>query len=248
MLKINNLSKSFGTKKILNNVSLELQTGEIAILLGSSGVGKSTLLRILNNLETYDSGTVTLDDKPLDLTAVSSSHTIGMVFQHFHLFDHLTTLENITLALEQVQKVPKPEAEKQAHELLVHYGLADKANAYPRDLSGGQKQRLALARMLALKPRILCLDEPTSALDPVLTTHVAETIEKLAKDGLTVLITTHDTSLVEHLKLATTHLMDKGVIIESARASELTSQAVQYPHIRQFMSGKKTPTTTSESS
>ncbi len=240
MLTMNNLSKSFGNKKILNNVSLNVEQGEIAILLGSSGVGKSTLLRILNNLETPDTGTVMLDGKPIDLKTVNNTHTIGMVFQQFHLFDHLTALENITLALEKVQKVPKKEAEQQATELLAHFELQDKAACYPRDLSGGQKQRLALARMLALKPRIICLDEPTSALDPVLTAHVAETITKLAKEGLTVLITTHDISLVNHLKTASIHLMDKGAIIESAPHGAFTQQSEKYPCIAQFITGQQT--------
>lgn len=238
MLTINNLSKSFGNKKILDNVSLNVEQGAIAILLGASGVGKSTLLRVLNNLETPNAGSVILDGKPVDLKTVNSTHTIGMVFQQFHLFDHLTALENITLALEKVQGIPQQQAQRQATDLLNHFELQDKAGCYPRDLSGGQKQRLALARMLALKPRIICLDEPTSALDPVLTAHVAETITKLANEGLTVLITTHDISLVNHLKTATIHLMDKGVIIESAPHGAFTQQS-EYPCIAQFIAGAK---------
>ncbi|MGE0010193.1 MAG: amino acid ABC transporter ATP-binding protein [Candidatus Babeliales bacterium] len=239
MLTITNLSKAFGKKKILNNVSLTVTQGEIAILLGSSGVGKSTLLRILNNLETYDAGTITFDGKPLNQDTITNTHIIGMVFQQFHLFDHLSALQNITLALEKVQGVAKQEAEEQAKALLAQYDLADKAHMYPQDLSGGQKQRLALARMLALKPRILCLDEPTSALDPVLTAHVAQTIMELAQHGVTVLITTHDTSLVNHLKTATIHLMENGAIIESAPQHALFNNPQQYPQIAQFIAGKQ---------
>lgn len=240
MLKITNLSKSFGSKKILNNVSLDLAPGEIAILLGSSGVGKSTLMRVLNNLETFESGTVTLDGAPLDLATISHTHTIGMVFQHFHLFDHLTALENITLALIHVQKMAAAHAQTIAYTLLAHYGLKDKAHSYPRDLSGGQKQRLALARMLALKPRIVCLDEPTSALDPVLTAHVAQTIKQLAHEGYTVLITTHDTSLVQFLPQSTLHLMKDGRILESAPAGSYAKNPELFNHVHQFISGNST--------
>lgn len=239
MLTISNLGKSFGKKKILDNVSLTLQCGEIAILLGPSGVGKSTLLRILNKLETYESGTITFNGKPLDEHSATNTHTIGMVFQQFHLFDHLSALQNITLALEKVQNISKEDAANQAKELLAQYGLTEKANAYPRDLSGGQKQRLALARMLAFKPHILCLDEPTSALDPVLTAHVAQTIADLAKRGYAILITTHDTILVHHLKTATIHLMDKGTIVESAAPGALTTNAQHYARIMQFLKGAK---------
>lgn len=161
MLSIKNISKSYHNKKILDDVSLEVQKGEIAVLLGASGVGKSTLLRILNNLETLDNGSVSLDGKTLDISTVNKTHTVGFVFQNFNLFDHLTVLENITLALEKVLNKSVKESNTIAHELLAHYGLADKAKSYVSGLSGGQKQRLALARTLALKPQVVCLDEPT---------------------------------------------------------------------------------------
>lgn len=238
MLEIKNLSKKYGTKTILDNVNLEVKKGEIAVLLGSSGVGKSTLLRVLNNLESADSGTFELDGKPLDLENVNKTHTVGFVFQNFNLFDHLTVQENITLALEKALGKSSNDANTIAMQLLHHYGLAEKANAYPADLSGGQKQRLALARTLALKPKVVCLDEPTSALDPLLTAHVANNIQELAKKGYIVLVATHDTSLIERLD-CTIHLMKDGKIIQTASSQELAKDPMAYSLIKNFISGTR---------
>lgn len=237
MLKICNLTKKFQNKTVIDDVSFSVQRGQIACLLGSSGVGKSTLLRVLNNLEKFDSGTLLLDEKPLDITNVNKNHTVGMVFQQFNLFPHLTAKENITLALMHAQNVPYDKANNQAIALLTEYGLADKANIYPLQLSGGQKQRLALARMLALEPKIICLDEPTSALDPLLTTHVANVITELAHKGLIVLVATHDTTLLEKLS-CTIHLMKHGKIIESAESVEYIHNKHKYPSINSFITGK----------
>jgi ABC-type polar amino acid transport system ATPase subunit len=236
MLKIDHINKSFKTKKILNNVSLPVQKGEIALFLGSSGVGKSTLLRILNNLETVNSGTISLDGIPLDLATINTTHTVGMVFQHFNLFDHLTVKENITLPLERVLKKNAPEAEKIAHELLERYGLLEQKNKYAAQLSGGQKQRLAIARALAMEPKIICLDEPTSALDPVLTSYVANNIQQLATDGYIVLVATHDTDLLKKLD-CTIYLMSEGSIIETAHSRELHNNPDAFPRIKKFIAG-----------
>jgi len=236
MLKIDQLTKSFGTKKILNNVSLTVQKGEIAVFLGSSGVGKSTLLRILNNLETVNSGTISLDNRPLDLTTITTTHTVGMVFQHFNLFDHLTVEENITLPLEKVVKKNPIEAKKIAHHLLQRYGLLDKNNKYAFQLSGGQKQRLAIARAIAMEPKIICLDEPTSALDPVLTSYVANNIQQLATDGYIVLVATHDTDLLAKLN-CTIYLMREGAIVETARSQALQENPDAFPKIKKFIAG-----------
>ena len=236
MLDIKNVSKSFGNKIILDHVSLQIDKGEIAVLLGASGVGKSTLLRVLNHLEIPDSGSFYLNAKPLDLSTVNQTHTIGFVFQNFNLFDHLTVEENITLALEKVSGKSKNEAQAIAKKLLEHYGLADKAHVYPADLSGGQKQRLALARTLALKPQVICLDEPTSALDPLLTAYVATIIQDLAKEGYIVLVATHDTSLLERLH-CTIYLMKDGKIVETASTSELAKHPTSYPQIKNFIAG-----------
>jgi len=236
MLKIKNLTKSIQDKKIIDNLSLEIDRGKIAVLLGASGVGKSTLLRMLNNLETADSGTVELDDTVLDLAKTTQTHTIGIVFQGFNLFEHLTVEQNITLALENVAHKNKPESQQIAHQLLKRYGLEDKAKQHVSQLSGEQKQRLAIARTLSLKPTIVCLDEPTSALDPLLTTYVAETIKELAHQGYIVLVATHDTSLLEKMPCAI-HLMHKGAIIESADSNDSFAHKGHYPHIASFVAG-----------
>jgi ABC-type polar amino acid transport system ATPase subunit len=236
MLKIDHLTKKFGNTTVLHDVSLQVRPGEIAVLLGSSGVGKSTLLRILNNLETITSGALFLDNQKLDLATVNKNHTVGFVFQNFNLFDHLTIEQNITLPLEKSKNIPAKEAKIIAHNLLGHYGLADKAGSYPSDLSGGQKQRVALARTLALKPKIVCLDEPTSALDPLLTAHVATNIQDLARQGYIVLIATHDTSLLGRLN-CTIYLMRHGTIVETAQSSQLASTPEKYPQIRNFIAG-----------
>jgi ABC-type polar amino acid transport system ATPase subunit len=237
MLSIEHLSKIYNHKKILDDINLTVKEGEIAVLLGASGVGKSTLLRILNNLETIDQGSIYLDGKKLDLSSVNKTHTIGMVFQNFNLFEHLTVIENITIALEKVAGKSKSEAEKIAKELLAHYGLSEKANAYISDLSGGQKQRLALARTLALKPKVICLDEPTSALDPLLTAYVANIIAELAKQNYIVLVATHDTTLLERLA-CTIYLMKDGKIIEKASSQELKKNPALFSHIKKFIAGE----------
>ncbi len=236
MLKINSLTKLFNNKKILDNISLSVKKGEIALFLGASGVGKSTLLRILNNLETINSGTISLDDKPLDLNTINLTHTVGMVFQHFNLFNHLTVEENITLPLITVLKKNSTDAQKIAHNLLEHYNLLDNKNKYASQLSGGQKQRLAIARALAMQPKIICLDEPTSALDPVLTSYVANNIQQLARDGYIVLVATHDTDLLAKLN-CTIYLMSKGSIIETAQSDTLKNNPDQFPYLKKFIAG-----------
>ena len=236
MLNIKNLSKQFGTRKVIDNVSFSVPQGGIAVLLGASGVGKSTLLRVLNNLETIDSGTIYLNGKPLDLTAASKEHTCGMVFQQFNLFPHMTVLENITFPLEKSAGKSSNQAQHIALELLKRYDLADKKDTYPSQLSGGQKQRLALARTIALRPQIICFDEPTSALDPLLTTPVANTIQELANAGYIVLIATHDTALLNTLRCSI-YLMENGKIVETAQSDKLSENATQYPLIAKFISG-----------
>jgi len=238
MLRLENINKSFHEKKILDHVSLRVERGEIAVMLGKSGVGKSTLLRLLNNLETIDSGSVYLDNKKLDMDTINRGHKIGMVFQEFNLFAHMTVEQNITFVLEKVMKKSKQSAHKTAAELLKHYGLEGKANSLVSGLSGGQKQRLAIARTLALKPQIICMDEPTSALDPLLTTHVAKTIQELSDEGYIILIATHDTALLEKLN-CTIYLMDAGKIVESATSMEFSKKRDAYPVLDSFIKGKK---------
>ncbi len=238
MLKIKNAYKAFGEKVVLNDVSLDLPKGEIAILVGHSGVGKSTLLRVLNNLIELDLGTVYLNNKKLDLSEINQNHVIGMVFQQFNLFDHMTVQENISFPLEKTTKVSKPGADKIALDLLAKYGLEDKAKLYPPSLSGGQKQRLAIARTIALKPKVICMDEPTSALDPYLTNFVAQSIQDLAKEGYSVLVASHDVALIEKLEKATIYLMDGGKIIEAGKSKSVIDDPKKYPLLSKFISGE----------
>ncbi len=231
MLEINKVAKQFGEKKVLKDISLSVKPGEIAFLLGPSGVGKSTLLRILNNLETIDSGTITLDGHPLKPSEV------GMVFQQFNLFDNMTVERNITFPLIKVAHKSPQEAKKIAHDLLERYGLADKADVYISQLSGGQKQRLGIARSLAMKPHVMCLDEPTSALDPLLTNYVAQTIQDLASDGYTVVVASHDIALLTQLKCTIYVMKEKGIIAQTATSEDYNNNPDTYPIIKQFIEG-----------
>lgn len=236
MLSISHLSKQFNNKRVLHDITCTIKRGEIALFLGASGSGKSTLLRILNNLETKDSGTITLDKKELDLNNVNKTHTIGLVFQQFNLFEHMTVLENITFPLEKGAHIESKQAQQIAHELLQHYHLQHLAYEYASNLSGGQKQRLALARTLALKPQVVCLDEPTSALDPALTQSVVVSIDKLAQEDYIVLVASHDTKLIERLT-CTIYLIEDGVIIEKAVSVDYHQDPLAYPRIYTFIKG-----------
>ena len=214
MFKVNHLSKTIHSKNILNDLNFEIGRGEIAIFLGESGVGKSTLLRVINNLENYDKGSFSLDGLKLNLT--TQSHTVGMVFQHFNLFEHLTAEDNIILTLTKSKGLNKKEAKQMASRLLERYGLQDKAKTITGRLSGGQKQRLAIARTLAIDPKVICLDEPTSALDPRLTSQVAKFITELAAENRIILLATHDMNLLEQLD-GKLFLMEGGSILKPSQ-------------------------------
>lgn len=193
MLKVTNLKKSFDGRQILDDVSFTIEDGDILTIVGPSGAGKTTLLRCITGLEAADSGTFTMDGKefnPQDLT--SADNVMGVVFQDFNLFPHLSVLENLTLAPTLVLKQERKAAEAKARELLEQLGLKGKEQLYPYQLSGGQKQRVAIARALAMQPKILCYDEPTSALDPNLRDEVANLILSLKAQGVTQLVVTHD--------------------------------------------------------
>lgn len=193
MLKVANLKKSFGGRQILDDVNFTVEDGNILTIVGPSGAGKTTLLRCITGLEAADSGTFTIDGKefnPQDLT--SADNVMGVVFQDFNLFPHLSVLENLTLAPTLVLKQERNTAEKKARELLEQLGLKGKEQLYPYQLSGGQKQRVAIARALAMQPKILCYDEPTSALDPNLRDEVANLTLSLKAQGVTQLVVTHD--------------------------------------------------------
>lgn len=238
MLIIKNLTKKFNNQPILNNVSITVQKGEIALLLGESGVGKSTLLRILATLETADSGEVIIDGTVVDASERLRNHMVSMVFQQFNLFDHLTVQENITLALELVLKKRKKDAQEIAHKLLKQFDLLDKAALPVSRLSGGQKQRLAIARALAMNPKILCADEPTSALDPLLTDFVAHTLQQLADQGISMIIASHDIALISHLR-CTIYLMKAGSIIQTAKSWEFNNNREAYSLINAFVGANR---------
>ncbi len=203
ILRVNNITKSFGTNTILNSVSVELAKGEIKVLIGPSGGGKSTLLQCINCLVVPDSGKIDLEGDNIDFTRKKDLYKlrqqVGMIFQDFNLFDHLTALDNITIALRKVKKLDKKEARQRARLELEQVGLGDKETLYPAQLSGGQKQRLAIARALAMDPKILLLDEPTSALDPTLIGEVISVIKGLAVKGMTMIMATHQISLIYNL-------------------------------------------------
>lgn len=200
MLEVKNLKKSFGNRLILNNVSFTVKDGEILTIVGPSGAGKTTLLRCITGLESADSGQFLIDGKPFDPESLEPEQTVmGVVFQDFNLFPHLSVLENITLAPTMVLKQSNEEAIANAQKLLQQLGLKNKGNLYPFQLSGGQKQRVAIARALAMKPKILCYDEPTSALDPNLRDEVAQLLLGLKKQGMTQLVVTHDMDFAQQI-------------------------------------------------
>ena len=223
MIEIKNLHKSFGTLEVLKGVDLHIKPGEVVVILGPSGSGKSTLLRCINCLEEITSGTVIVDgfdvtDKKTDLNYVRAE--TGMVFQLFNLFPHMTVLHNVTLGPIKVRKMHKKEAEELGMDLLKKVGLSDKAHVYPDNLSGGQKQRVAIARSLALKPKSILFDEPTSALDPELIGEVLEVMKKLAFEGMTMVVVTHEMGFAREVADRVI-FMDDGIIVEQNTPDEL---------------------------
>ncbi|MES9683690.1 polar amino acid ABC transporter ATP-binding protein [Bacillus sp. AFS001701] len=217
MLKVNNLTKQFNKQTVLNEVSFEVNKGEIVTLLGQSGAGKTTILRCINGLESFDGGSIEIDGQMIkskkDLLKVRKN--VGLVFQNYNLFPHKTVIENIIEAPTLVLGMNKEEATKRAMDLLKQVGLSDKANSLPNELSGGQQQRVAIARACALQPKILCFDEPTSALDPELTNGIAEIMKKLANDGMSILVITHDMEFASNVSTRTL-LVKEGKVLESA--------------------------------
>ena len=236
MIDIENLRKSFGDVEVLKGINLTIKEKEVVVIIGPSGSGKSTLLRCMNYLEEPTSGEVSVDGIVLDGEANINKvrEEVGMVFQRFNLFPHMTVLQNIMLAPIKVRHVAKQEAEETARKLLARVGLADKADAYPSQLSGGQQQRVAIARALALDPDVLCFDEPTSALDPELTGEVLRVIRGLADRRMTMVIVTHEMAFARDVADRVI-FMDGGVIVEQGPARDVIERP-QEERTRQFLS------------
>ncbi len=223
MIKVNNLHKRFEQLEVLKGIDEHIRPGEVVVVIGPSGSGKSTFLRCLNLLETPDEGEIYVDDELINAPKVDVNKVrqkMGMVFQHFNLFPHLTIMENITLAPVKLKKMTKEEAIKKGEELLQIVGLSEKADSYPVQLSGGQKQRIAIARSIAMDPEIMLFDEPTSALDPEMVGEVLDVMKNLAKSGMTMVVVTHEMGFAREVATRVI-FMDEGVILESGTPDEI---------------------------
>ncbi|MBR4168162.1 MAG: amino acid ABC transporter ATP-binding protein [Lachnospiraceae bacterium] len=223
MVKVDHLKKHFGKLEVIKDLSVEIEEGEVVVLLGPSGSGKSTFLRCLNQLETVSGGTIEIDgkvitDRHVDINKVREN--IGMVFQHFNLFNNKNVLQNIMLAPVELKVMNKEEARKRADELLERVGLTDKADVYPAQLSGGQKQRVAIARALAMNPDIMLFDEPTSALDPEMVGEVLAVMKELAADGMTMVVVTHEIGFAREVADRIL-FMDGGYLVEEGTPDEI---------------------------
>ena len=249
-VELTDIRKSFGETEVLHGVSLTVEPGEVTVIIGPSGSGKSTLLRTINNLESIDAGMVRVDDEimgfrqdpdnPEVLHELHESEIlrqrtgVGMVFQNFNLFGHMTALRNITEAPVRSLGMPLPEARERARALLARVGLSGKEDAYPRQLSGGQQQRVAIARALALNPKVVLFDEPTSALDPELVDEVLAVIRDLAESGTTLVVVTHEMGFARTVA-DTVVFMDDGVIVEQGPPGQLFADP-QHPRTQDFLS------------
>lgn len=247
MVQVRGVHKSFGPLKVLRGVDLDVHTGEVTAILGPSGSGKSTLLRTINHLEKVNRGWISIDgeligyrrsgDKLYELRekdVLRQRTHIGFVFQNFHLFPHLTVLDNIVEAPVSALRLPRKDAVARAERLLARVGLADKAGAYPRQLSGGQQQRVAIARALALEPKVLLFDEPTSALDPELVGEVLDTIKDLTRTGTTMIIVTHEIGFAREVA-DTVVFLDGGVVVEHGPPASVLD-APRHERTRAFLS------------
>ena len=242
MINIQNLHKSFGNNEILKGIDLRIVRGEATIIIGPSGSGKTTLLRCMNLLELPNKGTMSIGDNelvfgenknPTDKEVISLRRNTGMVFQGFHLFPHMTVVENIMEGLVTVLKQSKKAAHDKALKLLDKVGLLDKCNSYPHELSGGQQQRVAIARAMAIEPSVLLFDEPTSALDPELEAEVLQVMKELSLEGMTMVVVTHNMSFAREVA-DNIVFMDNGVIVDRGTPKELLSNTTN-PRIKQFL-------------
>lgn len=242
MIKVHNIQKAFGNQEVLKGIDLEIQKGQVVVILGPSGSGKTTFLRCLNALEIPDKGEITFDSdgfsidfakNPTKQALQTLQRKSGMVFQSYNLFPHKTALENLTLAPIVVQGKAKTQAESEAMALLKKVGLAEKADLYPYQLSGGQQQRVGIARALAIEPQLLLFDEPTSALDPELVQDVLATIKQLAKDGWTMVIVTHEINFARDVADQVV-LMEGGYIVEQGTPEHLFQHST-HPRVQAFL-------------
>ncbi|MDQ6811425.1 MAG: amino acid ABC transporter ATP-binding protein [Actinomycetota bacterium] len=247
MVKSEAVHKRFGRNEVLKGITLDVAAGEVMCLLGPSGSGKSTFLRCINHLEKINSGRLSVDGELVGYRQVGDKlhelresevarkrSEIGMVFQHFNLFPHMTALENLTCAPLRVKGVPREQARARAGELLDRVGLADKREAYPAQLSGGQQQRVAIARALAMDPKLMLFDEPTSALDPELVGEVLQAMQQLARDGMTMIVVTHEMGFAREVA-DTVVFMDAGVVVESGKPTDVLLNP-RHERTREFLS------------
>jgi ABC-type polar amino acid transport system ATPase subunit len=237
VIKVSNLNKYFGSNHVLRDINFQVKFGEVVSIIGASGSGKSTLLRCLNGLEPIQSGEIIVDGvkingEKVDLSRIRQS--IGMIFQSFNLFPHMSVLDNVILAPHRVKKIPRREAEEIALELLGKVGLAEKAHSYPYQLSGGQKQRVAIARALAMNPKVMMFDEPTSALDPETVNDVLDVMKELAKEGMTMIVVTHEMGFAREVSQRVMHI-DEGRILEEGTPEEIFYHP-RNPRTRAFLS------------
>jgi len=237
VIEFHNVNKWFGALHVLSDIELKIAAGHVVVVCGPSGSGKSTMIRCINRLETIQSGEIVVDGLSLSdpkLDAAKLRSNVGMVFQSFNLYPHMTVLQNITLAPVKVRNITVTEAQTIAKELLDRVGIPDKAQVYPANLSGGQQQRVAIARALAMKPKVMLFDEPTSALDPEMINEVLEVMTDLAKDGMTMVVVTHEMGFARRVAHRIV-FMDQGKIIETAEP-EAFFAAPQSARAQQFLS------------
>ncbi|MEB3750693.1 amino acid ABC transporter ATP-binding protein [Geobacillus icigianus] len=237
MIDVRQLKKSFGSLQVLKGIDVHIREGEVVVVIGPSGSGKSTFLRCLNLLEDFDEGEIIIDGINLKAKGTNLNKVreeVGMVFQRFNLFPHMTVLNNITLAPMKVRQWPREKAEAKAMELLAKVGLQDKAHAYPDSLSGGQAQRVAIARALAMEPKIMLFDEPTSALDPEMVGEVLSVMKQLANEGMTMVVVTHEMGFAREVGDRVL-FMDGGYIVEEGKPKELFDRP-QHERTKAFLS------------
>lgn len=237
LIKVDNLTKSFGDLHVLRGINAEIDRGDVMVVIGASGSGKSTFLRCLNLLEEPSGGTITFEGVDITNDSVDINkhrQKMGMVFQQFNLFPHMTVLNNLTLGPVKLLGQSKVEAEKNAMRLLERIGLAEKANAYPNQLSGGQKQRVAIVRALAMNPDVMLFDEPTSALDPEMVGEVLEVMKQLAREGMTMVVVTHEMGFAREVGTNIVFL-DEGVIVEQGEPGEFFGNP-KNPRLKDFLS------------